>query len=105
MRPAPSGSATLSINNEGDGFGLETWLRSWLPKRIGAKADTDLPHQLSRKQSSAFTSSQPQGGPLSKDWRPQDVRNKNPSLKAVQYSMPLGKGQKLFCPFLNASRA
>lgn len=50
-------------------------------------------------------SSQPQGRPLSKDWRTHNIRNKNPSLKNVQYSMPLGKGQKWFCPFLNASRA
>lgn len=102
-RPTPSDRATLSIN-------MREMDLVWKPGvdpgcSRGTKTDTDLPHQLYRKQSSAFTSSQPQGGPLSKDWRHHNSRNRTPYFKNVQYSMPLGKGQKLFCPFLNASRA
>lgn len=102
-RPTPSGRATLSINMREMDLVLKPGVDPGYSR--GAKPDTDLPYQLNRKQSSAFTSSQSQGEPLSKGWRRHNIRNKTSSLKNVQYSMPLGKGQKLFYPFHNASTA
>lgn len=97
-RPTPSDRATLSIN-------MREMDLVWKPGvdpgcSRGTKTDTDLPHQLYRKQSSAFTSSQPQGGPWARTGDITIAETEPLILKMYSTVCPWGKVRNYFAHFL-----
>lgn len=90
---------TMTQVTDGDGFRLETWLGSWVPNRIGANQNIDLPYQLSMEEGSACTTSQPQERLMSMDWIPHDVNLKHPSLKTSNMVCSWGKVRNYFDHF------